>query len=151
MCPVVSTPTPLSFVAPAGPFPYLRLALATWKCGLALLLWWMLSKSMVANNKKTFDKYCWHECFWLNLYNYPPPATPTHPVHYTLSLTLTHTLSLTCTHTHPPLHTHCPLHSGTAGNSHADVRKFESHQRRPSWGVDMGFILFSKRCKIKEC
>ena len=29
-------------------------------------------------------------------------------------------------------------------------RKFESHQRRPSWGVDIGLDLFSKRCKITE-
>ena len=42
------------------------------------------------------------------------------------------------------------LHSGGAGDSYADVRRFECHQQRPSWGVDIGLDLFSKRCEITE-
>ena len=31
------------------------------------------------------------------------------------------------------------------GDSRASVRRLESHQRRPSWGGDFGFILLSNR------
>ena len=34
-----------------------------------------------------------------------------------------------------------------SGDLHPGVRRFESHQHRPSLGVDIGFVLFSKRCK----
>ena len=37
-----------------------------------------------------------------------------------------------------------------AGNSYADVCRFESYQCWPRWGVDISLVLFSRQCEISQ-
>ena len=50
--------------------------------------------------------------------------------------------------TYRPLLVSIRRNSGRAGDSHTDVHRLKSHRHRPSWEVDTGLVLFSKRCKM---